>query len=452
MAQLDEKSTETVDMYHCKLRGNTRENLYLNAKMSDVNFVFYEKTERSNVTEKSEEDGSKSETKDEIPVDPRKIIEKVAAQKCVLASVCDAFFAMFYGPAKMEGDVEIVDVSPEAFKEFLQCFYLDHVRLTEENIADVMKLADKYGVTDCMDSCIIFLMDVMTPNDICWVYRLAIIYGLFDLQAFCEQRIALNAVQVFGSTDFLNCDRALLKEILSLKVMPCNETVILDSCLDWAKRACERDGLDGDNAENLRAQLGDCLALIRFGTISIEELCKRSACIGLFSSMNADSQTKRFWWDAENIWKCKRTATESSPYYMSHDSEVIYFTSNKTALLGGFYSADLSQRKGVAFNRVTTVTVKEIPGKSFNCKEGTILYQGILKFVHGVVPCVKLPIAILIDESNTYEIRFGTSGFDDLYSASMYSNKVDSGKGLSIEFVYDSGRGHLISSLDMNHL
>lgn len=472
MAQTDtdQKTSKIVVMYHCKLREKARANLYLNNHLSDVNFVFREKakiTKSSGESEASNEETVCTPQKD-AAAEPMKIIEKVPAHKFLLALACDAFNAMFYGPMKEEGDIEIVDASPEALKEFLQCFYMDKVQFTKENIEGVMYLADKYGVNDCMDTCVTFLMDTMTPDDLCWIYGLAIFYEHRDLQAFCKQQIALNAVQMFGSNDFLNCERKLLKKILSLQLMPCDETIILDSCLAWAKRSCERLGLDAQNVKNLRAQLGDCFSLIRFGTISIEELSKRTVVCGdlfndnewaeLFHLITVKQyvskrfiRTKRFWWNPANVWNCQRSATNSSAYYIA-SSEVIYVTSNKTTLLGGIYNATLSHRNGGAFSKDATITVTEIPGKSFDSEAGTTLYRGTIKFINGQVPYVKLPVAIMIDKRNTYEIRFDMPNFNDCYSSCVYNNKVDSGKGLSIEFIFDNGRGHMISSLDMNHL
>lgn len=53
--------------------------------------------------------------------------------------------------------------------------------------------------------------------------------------------------------------------------LACNETEILDACLSWTKNACQQDGIDGNNAENLRFKLGECFYLIRFAEMKVEE-------------------------------------------------------------------------------------------------------------------------------------------------------------------------------------
>lgn len=71
---------------------------------------------------------------------------KISAHKKVLAASSPVFYAMFYGPLKECGDVKIVDVSPDAFREFLQLFYNNEVKLTKKNRDEVNKLIDKYDV------------------------------------------------------------------------------------------------------------------------------------------------------------------------------------------------------------------------------------------------------------------------------------------------------------------
>lgn len=60
---------------------------------------------------------------------------------------------MFYGELKENGNIRLSDTTHDAFQEFLQFFYLNEVELTEENVAGVMYLGDKYNVTSCMNVC-----------------------------------------------------------------------------------------------------------------------------------------------------------------------------------------------------------------------------------------------------------------------------------------------------------
>jgi len=137
--------------------------LFRNAETADVIFRF------------PGEDGAKS----------------LSAHKCLLAIASPVFQKMFYGPLKENSDVQIVDSSSDAFCEFLQFFYLDEVVFSTGNIADVMKMADKYDVAGCMNLCSMFLEWSLTADTACWCYELALLFEQPHLIRMCEERIFL---------------------------------------------------------------------------------------------------------------------------------------------------------------------------------------------------------------------------------------------------------------------
>lgn len=114
--------------------------LYLNDQFADVHFVFI--------------------------VDGK--TEKIPADKRRLACLSPVFEKMFYGSIKEGDEVKIVDASAEAFKEFLQFFYLDDVTLTMRNIETIARLADKYDVLERISACANFLKNQLSINNMCW--------------------------------------------------------------------------------------------------------------------------------------------------------------------------------------------------------------------------------------------------------------------------------------------
>ncbi|XP_031640963.1 BTB/POZ domain-containing protein 6-B-like [Contarinia nasturtii] len=459
----EENKIKNIVFYKCQLRDKACTNLYLDTQTSDVNFVICETIEKDIFKTKADELKAKPATTD------KKVIEEIPAHKIIMAAASEVFEKMFYGKMKEKGNVEIVDSSPEAFKLFLQCFYFIEVQFTKEYIPEVMYLADKYVTTECMNSCVSFLKDTLTSEDICWGYRLAVLYKQSELKLFCEHHIALNSVQVFGSDDFLHCDRSVLTHILKNDLMPCEETILFDSCLAWAKTVCKEKGLDAEKSQNLRAQLGDCLHLIRLGTFSMEEFTKRTLTYyDLFTVIEwADivhsltikeyvprhfSREKRFWWNASKMWKCARTATNSAAYYIEKSCEIMHVTTNKNILLGGFYGVALAHRNGISFHKDANITITEIPGTSFDRKTGKMVFSGTMNFVNGTIPYVKLPIAIHIKRCNTYEFRLDMPNFNDCYVSYEYNKKVAGSSDLSIEFTFDEGRGRLITCLEINSI
>lgn len=128
----------------CKSNISTRSigNLYLNDNMADVNFVL---------------DNS----------------ERVSAHKNILAAVSAVFRERFYGPTPVEGDFEHHDVSAPVFKEFLQFFYLNEIRLTVENLLGprgVIYLTNHYEMPECQEIYVKFLQSKITINNVLECY------------------------------------------------------------------------------------------------------------------------------------------------------------------------------------------------------------------------------------------------------------------------------------------
>lgn len=240
-------------------------NLYLKDDMSDVKFVFVDEVRKEKTCE-------------------RKIIAKIPAHKFLLVAASEVFRVMFNELWKEKNEVEIEDASPDAFKEFLQCIYLPKGKFTNANIEQVMNLANKYQITECMNVCVRFLIENLTPDIACLGYGLATLHDQHDLKQFCEEKIIRNAPAVFSSDHFLKCDREVLADILKLE-LNCTAAIVFDGCLAWAKNTCKMNGIDGNNTKNLRTQLGECLYFIRFNEMKLQTFIERTAELsGLFEA------------------------------------------------------------------------------------------------------------------------------------------------------------------------
>lgn len=228
------------------------EKLYLSDHRSDVNFAF-------------EIDGG---------------VQKVSAHKFILATLSSVFDAMFYGPVKETGDVKIVDASIETFKEFLKLFYLPSVDLSMEHMKDVMRLADKYDVLDQMKSCIQNFEDKLTLDNVCWAYQLSVFVDDARLKSFCERYIMAYPKEIFEMDKFCYCDQVVLKQMLKIDSIACDELDIFDACLKWAEFNCNLHGIDDSEPSNWRVQLGDCVEEIRLESIDIHEFIQHTASFG----------------------------------------------------------------------------------------------------------------------------------------------------------------------------
>lgn len=194
--------------------------------------------------------------------------ERVPAHKVLLALDSDVFKKFFFGNSTSTGDVNLDDVTAGAFKEFLQFFYLDEVKLTKENIAQVLSLGDQYNVTKCVNICKQFLEDNLTIDFACSVLHLAIFYNYEELLKDCEAYIAINTSEVLKSADFMICNKRVLKHILEMDFLSSTEVEIFEACMSWVKFKSKQDVLTN---EIVHTHLNNLFYEIRFNSMTAEE-------------------------------------------------------------------------------------------------------------------------------------------------------------------------------------
>lgn len=168
--KLDESGADGSDLMYQQFMG------ILMTKMADVNFIF---------------EDSVSST-----------VVKVPAHKDILSASSPVFDAMFNGPLKENGDVQIVDASPAAFEEFPLLFYGRNTKLTMDNIGVVLALIDKYNVTDCFAICAEFLTANVTCDNILWALHLSIKFHLDDLKNALKLKIQKHYALIADQLDF----------------------------------------------------------------------------------------------------------------------------------------------------------------------------------------------------------------------------------------------------------
>lgn len=329
--------------------------------------------------------------------------ESLPVHKAILSAASKIFKSTF-NESETTNTVEIVDVSIDSFKEFLQFFYLEKVKVTMTNIAEVMSLGRKYEITACIDVCKQFLKSTLDDDNICWGYGLAINWNEIELKKFCEEYIKRNTKPVFSSKSFLECDRRVLSHILKLDCLSCRESDIFEACLNWVKAVNKQEQLTG---ESIRSHLGDSIYYIHFGSIPIAKLAAFNETYkGLFTpeeyaeilQMNAskDFQPTIFrgnrrkcfeiQWNEEVEINCNRLFWDKpiGPYFVKAiDSTTL--SSNKTLWLGAIICQILFIYKGKneydedefeTFKKdvPTEITIAEMPSNRLDDKE--IVYKG----------------------------------------------------------------------------
>lgn len=440
---------EDLSSPNIKLAVSIIRKLYLDEEAADVHFLF-----------------ETDETSD---------IERIPANKMILSTGSKVFETMFYGSMAEVDEVIILDVSSSAFKEFLQFFYLDEISLTIDNIADVMNLVRKYGIDRCMGQCTDFLKDAMTNEDACSAYQLAVLFDLDDLKHFCQRKISANAEAVLKSDDFLNCKQPLLQLIVGMDSLMCDECVVFDACIAWAKNSCEINGIDPGESKNLRAQLGESvLRSIHFNRMHLEHFASRNAKYeGIFTSAEMAEILQLiaykgfqpnyfaaspicydiFTWDEERVLEC--SVYDRLTYFNSRRNnqniELINISCNKPLLLHKIKFAKVNPANiNNTFDGSILSVVKMQLFQKIEQNE-KLLFEATFHVSSEDDVFVKLPKPVLLHSKRSYKIQFMSHSPNAFESRQMKYGKIEIG---DVELILD-GPAYtfiLLSTLYLNRI
>lgn len=371
------------------LKNKATEKLYLNEKLADVHFAF-------NINDE---------------------VHKVPANKANLAALSPVFDRMFYGSLPEQGDVKIVDASVEAFKEFLQLFYLGEVNLTIRNFDVVHCLADKYDILEHLNNCTSSTESELTTENACWGLQFALFSGNQTLTEYCEEKIRRAANEAFASDAFRRCDKETLKHILKMN-LPCESIDVFNACIDWAKHACIQNGLDENQVINLRNQLGDNLKLIRYEEMSVKEFTNMHVkYIGLFAldefedimlTLTMDGYTPKIFnrnprqlWMELKLTECQRVIHNVGPYKW-HEVEVLSFTSNQPIFLTQFDCLRTDPEYIIIFP--VKVVIAQVQFECFEISKNLYTEEHNISD-DSIVTTINLKKQIFIKPNTMYEIR-----------------------------------------------
>lgn len=221
--------------------------LYQNELSSDVHFVLRNKS-----------DGN---------------FREIPAHKAILASRSPVFERMFWGDHNLnEGAlVRISDVSADAFNEFLQFFYFAELDLTSSNIAEVLKLIDKYDVSGCFSLCEAFLERTVTVDLVYLYYELTLSFDMSPKIVNQFENIICKAPQhAFHSGPVGGSSRFVLQNILESGKLKCDEIDIFNGAVSWACVSLTNKG-ESITTAAIRNELGECLYAIRFPIMTVAQ-------------------------------------------------------------------------------------------------------------------------------------------------------------------------------------
>lgn len=166
---------------------------------------------------------------------------------------------------------EVEGISSDSFLEILRYIYTDDLNLTEDNIIDIIKKTNYYGLSHLEVKCKEYLRGILRPTTVCWIY-----HQLFneiyceDLINECEAMIQGRPIDFFRSQEFVLCSIDVIKKVLKFDEIWCNEFQIFKYIIEWAKANCEISDIESI-PKNWRKILDGADELIRFTTMTMNQ-------------------------------------------------------------------------------------------------------------------------------------------------------------------------------------
>lgn len=246
------------------------EKLFMDEQTADVHFLFQASSNEST-----------ENTKNPPKTDAFSLFsERVAAHKIILSAASTVFEVMFYGSLKEGNTVEIKDVSPGAFKQFLQFFYLTQPTITLEYVGEVLYLADKYDLPKCTERCFVYMTKRINGIQVMSVYEPAIRFNNQNVMQKCERVIVSNASKVLSSDEFLRSSETALKHIIAIRTLSAQQK--FKAVMKWSRNRCLLDNQDADDMQNRRNAMGECFNLIDFNSMKRAHLLE---CIDMYKAL-----------------------------------------------------------------------------------------------------------------------------------------------------------------------
>ena len=204
--------------------------------------------------------------------DSKKVIP---AHKLVLSMSSPVFEAMFYGElAETKDSIELPDCEYESLLELFRYMYSDEVGLNGNNVMGVFCLAKKYMVPSLVDRCEQFLGENLDASNVFSILPFAEKYETRSLMAKCWKLLDKKSEDAFKSDAFSTIEKSLLEEVVKRDSLNIKEINLFFAIDNWARKACERQGLIADG-EVKRRILGESVVKeIRFPTMTFYEFAK----------------------------------------------------------------------------------------------------------------------------------------------------------------------------------
>ncbi|KAJ6225759.1 hypothetical protein RDWZM_004304 [Blomia tropicalis] len=210
---------------------------------------------------------------------------RIPAHRLIMASASPVFKQMLFNMAnnrmyECDDDIEINDIDPAAFLEFLRYAYTDSARLNKDNVVGVLVAARRYQITNLERQCIDYIHKCLAKKSCIAIWLASRTYSDTELEKVSLRSVQHYAESVLLSNDFLRADLQSICEILSDDLLRADEITIFRALTRWGKQTCLRMSICPSRA-NVRTIIGGALNLVRFPLMTEEQVQRVVATEGI---------------------------------------------------------------------------------------------------------------------------------------------------------------------------
>lgn len=206
------------------------------------------------------------------------IVEKTVYKKTeyrahqkVLSANSAVFHAMFSNPSYEDKDpIVITSASSAAFETFMDYFYETKFELAANKVVGVMQLAVEYDVKPLAMACEMFMARKLTVQNVIDYYPIAVRFDRHVLTATCQELFRWRYPEILYSDSFLRYDKQILAAFLVALPQASPTVRVFDACMMWARNKCRQKSNNAPSMADVRAELAECLKLIRFKDLDFE--------------------------------------------------------------------------------------------------------------------------------------------------------------------------------------
>uniref|UniRef100_A0A914QNX4 BTB domain-containing protein n=1 Tax=Panagrolaimus davidi TaxID=227884 RepID=A0A914QNX4_9BILA len=204
---------------------------------------------------------------------------KLYADKSRLSKISPTFKSMLSDRWHTKNDtISIKDYSFKDFKEFLTFIYSGECSLNNENIFDIIDIAEFYGVKIFKNACVEYLSKIpISVENVFEFFELSDKYSLLKLKQSTDAFICKNFGNLLKSESFRKLSKSVMKGFLASNQNTLRWEEFFESVFKWAEiRALKKQELNENFnlQETIKEELYDFLPFFKFDQMSSEFLIK----------------------------------------------------------------------------------------------------------------------------------------------------------------------------------